>query len=604
MFKKAITILICFHFLFYPLFNTYADESSEIDATEFANQMDLFLIQNEKYESCEVLPADDEPEMIIDTNRIIVSSNTNEPLNNDYGAVSKLEGYNGIHILQYESDLESDYAYNAFLNQEDINYVEYDEIIELDELIENENNAEKPDSQFNTNYGLSYGATTVHSADAIGAIQDANLTERTVVVAVIDTGVDASHPFFQIDNEHSRILPSNRPKDNNPSNEISKYDHGTHVAGIIIDNTPLNVKIRSYNYFYYHNYTDSIVTSKTSLYSEIELAVYENVDVINLSLSGKGHSQFVESSIYNAIQNNIIVVSSAGNNNNSVSNYYPANIESLITVSATDSLDKPWINNESVGTNFGPGVDISAPGAVINSTIPGGSYTTKTGTSMSAPFVSASCAIIKCVDKSINCATASTIITSQANIPLEWNNTKYGAGIVDFYSMLEHSALRITAPRITVGSNGKYSITSNINNVKYYYTLDGSEPTRNSRLYTGEFSVNLNCKTIKAIAVVGPLTSKIARYNLVSYFNKDVYYKSTTELQIPKKAIMIYIESDNNNVISIPSGDKPIIYAEKVGKAKVTIHLDSGRTYIYKVTVKYSFWQNILRIFFFGFLWL
>ena len=63
-----------------------------------------------------------------------------------------------------------------------------------------------------------------------------------------------------------RILNGNRPKDNAPDPNQSNYSHGTKVAGVIIDNTPSNVLIKPYNYYYYFNGTT------VTLATEIESA--------------------------------------------------------------------------------------------------------------------------------------------------------------------------------------------------------------------------------------------------------------------------------------------------------------------------------------------
>ncbi len=583
-----------------------AEKVSEMTTSDFAEQLDNFLIENSAYETYEAVPADDEGgERSISSNRLIVFNNSNDLFKNDCGAVSKLEGYNGMHIFQYETDADTEYAYSFYSSQPDIEYVEYDKVQLIDDLVPTLDETELF-SESKTVSSLSYGASKVKSAETVSAIKSAKLTNTTVTVAVIDTGVDENHPFFRTSTGGNRILPSDRPKDNHPSTLIDKYYHGTHVAGIIVDNTPENVKIRSYNHFYYRSYTDDVVTSTLALYGAIDLATSNNADVINMSLCANGSTSYsVLTAVNNAISKGVIVVTAAGNDNQDASKYTPACIESLITVAATDSSNKPWYTSSKVASNYGTVVDIAAPGVDIYSTMPNNSYAFKTGTSMATPFISAACAILKTVDKSINCSRASQILTDTSTVPSGWNRSKYGSGIVNYYSMLSHKSVRIAEPTIRLNSNGKYTISSDAGtNAKYYYTLDGSEPTTNSKLYSSAFSVNYGSKSIKAIAVVGPLKSKIAQYNLISYFDENIYYKQTVKLDIPKNSKVRSIYSDNEKIVSVVDPYEPSVYGAKKGSATVTVNFDDGRTYIYNITVNYSFWQWIVRLFFLGFLWM
>ena len=72
-------------------------------------------------------------EVIINTNRLIVTTNTNEPLEDDYGAVDKLEGYINWHIMQYQDYDSAVNAYNNYLTQPYVKYIEFDEILCLEE---------------------------------------------------------------------------------------------------------------------------------------------------------------------------------------------------------------------------------------------------------------------------------------------------------------------------------------------------------------------------------------------------------------------------------------------------------------------------------------
>ena len=258
----------------------YGTEEEQLkSATEFSSELELFLADNFQYSSTVETPDSGETEndIIINTNRLIVSTNSNETIENTCGAINCLEGFNNWHIMQYACEDDTAAAYEYYSTQDYVNYVELDEIIVFEEEETNENIVQTYSSDSKT---LSWGADKVESVSAINTIKKAKLGSQTIV-AVIDSGVDASHSFFTDESSNtSRILEGNRPKDNAPDPNQSNYSHGTKVAGVIVDNTPSNVKIKPYNYYYYQNGTT------ITLATEISSAADDNVDVINMSSFG------------------------------------------------------------------------------------------------------------------------------------------------------------------------------------------------------------------------------------------------------------------------------------------------------------------------------
>jgi hypothetical protein len=123
--------------------------------------------------------------------------------------------------------------------------------------------------------------------------------------------------------------------------------------------------------------------------------------VINLSLSGSGSEGscsdgFLRQAICKAVERGIVVVVAAGNDNSSVGSRIPARFPEAITVSALDDRDgEPDGDSFASFSNDGPAVDLIAPGVSINSTIRGGGYGTKNGTSMAAPHVAGAAALAR-----------------------------------------------------------------------------------------------------------------------------------------------------------------------------------------------------------------
>ncbi|MCS7221299.1 MAG: S8 family serine peptidase [Anaerolineae bacterium] len=207
------------------------------------------------------------------------------------------------------------------------------------------------------------------------------------VVAVLDTGVDVSHPDLQ-----GRLLPGFSYTTDN-ENVSDLCGHGTHVTGIIaavanngigltgvapeVQILPVKVMDRyRAGYSCYGSYSDF---ARGIIY-----AVDHGAKVINMSFGGTYYSTTLRDAIAYAASRGVLLVAAAGNNNSS-SPFYPAYFEEVMAVAATDSNDA-----RASWSNYGNWVDISAPGVGIYSTYFDGAnstYATMSGTSMAAPHV-------------------------------------------------------------------------------------------------------------------------------------------------------------------------------------------------------------------------
>lgn len=577
-FKKLLSLVFSLTILLLTVnLSAYCDyEDSSESTLDFSSELELFLSDNSQYSSIAETPDSIEngDYILLNTNRLIVSTNSNTSLVNTLGAVDELCGYNNWHILQYSNEAAVTAAFEYFSKQNDINYVEYDKILDSYST-----STYSSDSQ-----SLSWGSTTVKAIDAIGSLEKSNIPCATVTVAVIDTGVDISHPFFVDGTGISRVIANTKERDNTADPNIEKYYHGTHVAGIIVDNTPSNVKIKSYNSFY----SNQTFSSVSTVASEIDRATRDNVDVINISQGGPNRSDMIEEAVNNAIGKGIVVVASAGNQGDEAGKYHSGNIEQLITVASTTSSDKPRSDS-----NYGSVVDISAPGSNIKSTMPNNSYAKKSGTSMATPFVSAAAAILKSTDKNLSPERICEIITKSAYIPTSWDSAKYGAGIVNFKNMLAY--ITMPAPKITLSSDGKISITSQAGkNAIYYYTTNGTTPTTKSTKYSKSFPVPYGAVSIKAIAYVdGIIKSSVATYPIQVRTSLTVYYKASTTLPLPDDAYNTNYFVYDNDIVSVKDGR---VTGLKIGKTTVTVSMNGNRIYRYDITVDFAWWQFFHRI--------
>ncbi len=161
--------------------------SEEISLSEFQKKLCGFI---EEYDKPQLSSDDNE----FFANRLVVKTSTNESLTNTYGAVGVIEGYKGIHILQYESPLEVYSAYNQIIF-DDIEYVEKNFYVELDSIV---------DDTSSTSSHLSWNSDVAQVDEAFTLLNKKNIATTEIKVAVIDSGIFYNHEYF----DTSRIINS------------------------------------------------------------------------------------------------------------------------------------------------------------------------------------------------------------------------------------------------------------------------------------------------------------------------------------------------------------------------------------------------------------
>ena len=592
---KSVSILLCFILAFgsFSGFAYAAEDDYELSLDAFYDELAIMMDASDSYDSTIKVESTENGETVVEdkisTNRLIVSTDSNRDLSRNYGAISKIEGYNNWHIFQYRTYEDASLAYEAFSQDDDVNFVEFDELIEFDDFeVEPANSGDYE--------ALSWGANYVQSITANEAILSSGMELPEVVVAVIDTGVDSTHSFFNKDDTNPRVLRGNRSNDNMPHE-----DHGTHVAGIIVDNTLPNVKIKSYNFFYYQG--EKIGGSYVTLATEIHSAVENEVDVINMSLGGWSilvKSDTIVSEISNAVQNNIPIIVAAGNEFTNASLVFPANDPNVITVSAVSENSVP-----AIFSNFGDCVDIAAPGVDINSTMPSdansnNNYGLMDGTSMAAPFVSAAVAMMKTIYPNLTAVEVKEKLISSATVPKGWTS-RYGKGILNFENIIKND--RLAYPTINLSKDGA-TISSAVSDATVYYTTDGTAPIiGESKIYSSEIIDTTKIKMIRAIAYKEGCLPSYAVTKHMKFTVSDcvVRYKGITELPYVPDSKIIRCYSSNPEVVTVDySGN---ITGLTTGEATVTVYYENHQVGTYEISVEYTWWQWFIRIFLFGIFW-
>ena len=282
------------------------------------------------------------------------------------------------------------------------------------------------DPNYSQLYGLNNTGQTGGVADAdIDAAEAWDLTRgsSSIVVGVIDTGVDYTHPDLTaniwtnpgevagdgIDNDGNGFVDDIHGYDfvNDDGDPMDDNDHGTHCSGTIgaVGNNGVgvvgvnwNVKIMGLKFL-----SGDGFGSDSGAIAAINYATMMKMRGVNLKLTsnswgGGGFNTALRDAIQNNANAGMLFVAAAGNDgeNNDTTPNYPSNydVSNIIAVAATNSSD-----GLASFSNYGlTQVDIGAPGVGILSTTPGNTYSSFSGTSMATPHVAGVAALAWSVD--------------------------------------------------------------------------------------------------------------------------------------------------------------------------------------------------------------
>lgn len=277
--------------------------------------------------------------------------------------------------------------------------------------------------------------------DGLSTAEKADFKNNPVLVAVIDTGINASHELFDgvlcDEGLWYNAIEKKRGRDyiNDNCYNGNLIGHGTHVAGIVAQ------EIKKYGLEDYikilpvkagdskGSFKDVAVVNAISYVGN--LATQDKTIVINMSLTSYywGKNSGVDVAVQSAVREGVIVCAAAGNDRkNSASSGYslgsPACLENVIGVMNYMEGLIPAPNS-----NYGAAYDIAAPGQEIISAAKSDEtepYCTKSGTSMATPFVSFAAAVLE-IRFSRKSATVYDVMTSTPAVAT--GTVSYGNGV-------------------------------------------------------------------------------------------------------------------------------------------------------------------------------
>jgi subtilisin family serine protease len=233
-----------------------------------------------------------------------------------------------------------------------------------------------------------------------------------IKVAVIDTGADCTHPDFMNAGGSSTDAAlggqllfslSHAYVATTLANPMcpwqDDFGHGTHVSGTVAAATNNAIGVAALGYplqiIEYKVLDHTGNGTDLDVANAITAAADAGASVISMSLGESGYSQTLQDAVNYAWQRNAVVVAAAGNNNSN-GLFFPAAANNATGVAATDISDV-----KASFSNFGPSVDIAAPGVNVLSTtttypapLGGSTYGSLSGTSMATPHVAALAGLI------------------------------------------------------------------------------------------------------------------------------------------------------------------------------------------------------------------
>lgn len=290
----------------------------------------------------------------------------------------------------------------------------------------------------------------------------------SVTVAVLDTGVQLDHEDLD-----GRVLNGDTFVDGYDESHIGADDqgHGTFVAGIIAakanNGTGMTGVVGEANV----NILPVKVMNKNGsgtaadIAKGIEYAIAQNVDVINMSLSGE-YSETVNAAVQKAADQGIVVVAASGNGGGNADTSFPAALPNVISVGAVATNDQHYTRS-----NSGETVDIVAPGvSILSTTTAEDKYITGSGTSYAAPHVAAVAAMYKLKNPNATAVEIEEAMKATATDLLEdgWD-AKTGYGKINAEAMLadeiDINPLSFTLPKANANLLGSTKVQMSIANL-------------------------------------------------------------------------------------------------------------------------------------------
>lgn len=397
------------------------------------------------------------------------------------GGIRRLQplGEGSFHLLEAEDGGQD--VLLALSDHPEIDYVEPNYVIRVEKA--------PNDPMFEQQYGLN-NTRTVGADIGATAAWDYATGGRQTVVAIIDTGVDHTHPDLS-----ANIWQAPRPFAFRGANgtvtcpvgttgvnaihstcvPMDDNGHGTHCAGIIGAAGNNGYGVAGVNWtasilpvkFLAANgaglLSDALRAIDAVVQIKKQLGAEADIRVINASWGFVGNSQALDGAIAAANAADILFVTAAGNDgtNNDDRANFPANSTqpNVISVAATDASD-----GLASFSNFGSKVHLGAPGVSIASTYLNGRYVGMSGTSMATPMVAGAAALLLSACTADTAALRQHLLSTVDALPAFTEKTSTGGRLNVYKALRQCVAPRATmtatpaAQTVRAGESGVFSL--------------------------------------------------------------------------------------------------------------------------------------------------
>lgn len=251
---------------------------------------------------------------------------------------------------------------------------------------------------------------------------------NNVRVAVIDTGVDRSHPAL-----HDNVAETFDAVDDG---RAAIHPHGTAIAGLIVGKDKVQgiapmAQALAIRAFYVNAGTKTPETSSFILLRAFEWAAKQNAQVFNMSFAGPADT-LVEKALRAVREKGVVLVAAAGNGGAEAPPAYPAAYEGVIAITALDHKDRLYKD-----ANQGDYLAVAAPGVDVLVPAPMKRYSYSSGTSLAAAHVSGLVALLLERSPDADADTIAGVLAAGAHdLGPAGYDTQFGAGRADALASL------------------------------------------------------------------------------------------------------------------------------------------------------------------------